>query len=88
MIYKVKTEPGKGRPHVLHRNLLLPCNYLQLEVEPGRESRTKKTVNKPRLADKDESSPENDDDEDYDCHYLHAAQHQEPVEENNKVDNT
>lgn len=65
LIYEVKPEQGKGRSRVLHCNLLLSCNYLPLVVELRKESKTKKTVNKQRLADKDESSPEEGEDEDY-----------------------
>ncbi|ROI16652.1 hypothetical protein DPX16_22629 [Anabarilius grahami] len=85
-IYEVKPEQGKGRSRVLHRNLLLSCDYLPLEVELRKESKTKKTVNEQRLADENESSPEEGEDEDYYC-YLPAVQHQQPVEENNELDN-
>ena len=30
-VYKVRAESAKGREHVLHRNLLLPCNNLAIE---------------------------------------------------------
>ena len=32
-VYTVKRENGKGKERVLHRNLLLPCEHLPLEVE-------------------------------------------------------
>ena len=31
-IYEVKPERGNGRSRVLHRNLLMPCDYLPLET--------------------------------------------------------
>ncbi|GAA6092478.1 uncharacterized protein LOC121887483 [Tachysurus ichikawai] len=33
-IYEVKPEQSKGRSRVLHRNLLLPCDYLPLDITP------------------------------------------------------
>lgn len=33
-IYEIKPEQGKGRSRVLHRNLLMPCDYLPLKVDP------------------------------------------------------
>lgn len=85
-IYEVKQEQGKGRSCVLHRNLLLSYDFLPLEVELRKESKTKKTVNKQRLANKNESSPEEGENEDY-YYYLPAVQHQQPVEENSELDN-
>lgn len=69
-IYEVKPEQGKGRSRVLHRNLLLPCDYLPLEVELRKASKTKKTVNEPRLEDQEEPSPEEGENEDDDYYYL------------------
>ena len=31
-VYKVKPESGGGRLRVLHRNLLLPCDVLELDA--------------------------------------------------------
>lgn len=86
-IYEVKPEQGKGRSRVLHRNLLLPCDYLPLEVELRKASKTKKTVNEPRLEDQDEPSPEEGENEDNDYYYLPGVQYQQPVEENSGLDN-
>ena len=33
-VYSVKVEDGTGKVRVLHRNLLLPCDYLPLEKPP------------------------------------------------------
>ncbi|XP_030601462.1 uncharacterized protein LOC115791517 [Archocentrus centrarchus] len=33
-VYEVKPEQGRGRSRTMHRNLLLPCDYLPLETEP------------------------------------------------------
>ncbi len=32
-VYEVKPEKGEGRSRVLHRTLLLPCDYLEIEEE-------------------------------------------------------
>lgn len=38
-VYELAPEKGEGRYRVLHRNLLLPCDYLAAEhVTPVRES--------------------------------------------------
>ena len=31
-VYEVKPETGPGRARILHRNLLLPCNHLPVDV--------------------------------------------------------
>jgi hypothetical protein len=33
-VYQLKPESGNGRTRVLHRNLLLPCDYLLSEKPP------------------------------------------------------
>lgn len=44
-VYGIKPETGAGRHRVIHRNLLLPCNYLPFEVEqPKTQSRPKRVV--------------------------------------------
>lgn len=37
-IYEVKPEQGKGRSRVLHRNLLLPCDYLPSAIAEKKDS--------------------------------------------------
>jgi len=37
-IYKVKPEQGKGRSRVLHRNLLLLCDYLPSSIAEKKDS--------------------------------------------------
>ncbi len=41
-IYEIKPEQGKGRSRVLHRNLLMPCDHLPLEVDPAPRSKSKR----------------------------------------------
>lgn len=41
-IYEIKPEQGKGRSRVLHRNLLMPCDHLPLEVDPTPRSKSKR----------------------------------------------
>lgn len=80
-VYEVKPEGGKGRSRVLHRNLLLPCDYLPMEMELRTQPRTKRKVDKPTSVRRDDSSSEEDDDG---CShwYLPAVQSQQPVKEN------
>ncbi|GAA6102848.1 uncharacterized protein LOC121887483, partial [Tachysurus ichikawai] len=40
-IYEVKPEQSKGRSRVLHRNLLLPCDYLPLDITPTPSTQSK-----------------------------------------------
>lgn len=43
-IYEIKPEQGKGRSRVLHRNLLMPCDHLPLEIELMRHKPKRKQV--------------------------------------------
>lgn len=83
-VYEVKPEGGKGRSRVLHRNLLLPCDYLPMEMELRTQPRTKRKVDKPTSVRRDDSSSEEDDDG---CShwYLPAVQSQQPVKENREL---
>lgn len=83
-VYEVKLEGGKGRSRVLHRNLLLPCDYLPMEMELRTQPRTKRKVDKPTSVRRDDSSSEEDDDG---CShwYLSAVQSQQPVKENREL---
>ncbi len=40
-VYEVKPEQSKGRSRVLHRNLLLPCDHLPLEITPAQSTKPK-----------------------------------------------
>ncbi len=40
-VYEVKPEKSKGRSQVLHRNLLLSCDHLPLEVTPAQSAKPK-----------------------------------------------
>lgn len=42
-IYEVKPEQGKGRSRVLHRNLLLPCDYLPKKDSTPNQQRKKRS---------------------------------------------
>ena len=41
-VYEIKPETGKGRHRVLHRNLLLPCDFLPLKPPQWRNRQAKK----------------------------------------------
>lgn len=59
-IYELRPEQGKGKTRILHRNLLLPCDHLPLEVEahpPVKPKRKTAVAEKVR-----EDSEEEDDD--------------------------
>lgn len=61
-VYVIKPERGPGKTRVIHRNLLLPCDYLPIEedVTPTRTkpARTKKSVRQEK--DNNSSSEESD----------------------------
>lgn len=48
-MYELRPEDGKGRVRVMHRNLMLPCDFLPVEAvdspEPDKKG-GKKTVNR------------------------------------------
>lgn len=66
---------------------MLLGDYLQLEVDLRTESRTKKIIKELRLVDRDESSPE-EEEEDYGFYYLPVPQSQQPADQNSELDNT
>ena len=78
-VYKVKPESACcGRTRVLHRNLLLPCDALELDIsstEPVTRSR-RTTTEKPPLpvtGDDLQSSGEEDEDDLASMHLVEAA---------------
>ncbi len=85
-VYELKPERGKGRSRVLHRNLLLPCDYLPLELELQPQPRvTMKTGGPTSMERHDPSSEEEDEERGY--YYLPVVQHQQPVGENSELEN-
>lgn len=64
LIYEVKPELGKGRSRVLHHNLLMPCDYLPLEIDLGKEGRTKRPVKRSKPVNRREPGPEEEEEED------------------------
>lgn len=86
-VYGIKPERGKGRSRVLHRNLLLPCDYLPLEMELCTQARTTRKVDGPTSVKRDDSRTE-EDDEGCGYWYLPAVQHQQPVGGNSELDDT
>lgn len=54
-VYELKPENGKGRVRVMHRNLLLPCEFLPIEnVDPDTERRKEKRKNNSQRQEKPE----------------------------------
>ena len=64
-VYKVKPEGTEGRACVLHRNLLLPCHFLEQPLTDSR-SRKKQRDKTPHVTDEaTKELRESDTDEDY-----------------------
>ena len=67
-VYTVKPETGNGRTRTLHRNMLLPCDFLELDPElPSRKmgsARVRKNPGRTRIRPTTEASGiENDESE-------------------------
>ena len=67
-VYEVKPENGVGRHHVIHQNLLLPCNDLPFEVRKDKICRKAKRVLRRSKAPTTlpDQSPENSSDDEPD----------------------
>ena len=73
-VYEVKPEQGRGRSRILHRNLLLPCDHLPLELQPKTASKQKKRM--PETAEENANQEEEDDECGY--YYQPVVQPQVP----------
>ena len=65
-VYSIKAEDGTGKIRVLHRNLLLPCNYLPLEKPPQpvtskKSSHCKKKSHGTVICDVEDESSDDED---------------------------
>ncbi len=79
-IYELRPEQGKGKSRILHRNLLLPCDHLPLEIKVRQPVKQKR---KTAITDKVSQDSEEEDDED-DYYFMPpqiTAQPPEPVRE-------
>jgi len=63
-VYELKPERGKGRSRTLHRNLLLPCDHLPLEISLRPQSKNRSTT-EPAETTEEHSEEDNDEDEYY-----------------------
>ena len=90
-VHSVKAEDGTGKVRVLHRNLLLPCDYLPLEKPPQpvtsskKSSHSKKKSHETVIRDaEDESS---DDEESLPENFLYMVLTQDlPLDIDNSTD--
>ena len=78
-IYEVRPEQGKGRgSRILHRNLLLPCDNLPLEIQlqPAKSKRKTTTqTSKDNRSVTDQEENDESDDEDFGYYYTPLNQH-------------
>lgn len=64
-VYEVKPESDKGRIRVLHRNLLLPCDFLQAQTEDvhTKPKKTKRISDRKKQREQECSSDEEEEEE-------------------------
>ncbi|XP_048097779.1 uncharacterized protein LOC125293731 [Alosa alosa] len=66
-VYEVQPEDGQGRTRVLHRNLLLPCDFLPVEMDTPEKNRGEKQhkqkKSRPTQYTEPESSSDSEEDE-------------------------
>ncbi|XP_077592751.1 uncharacterized protein LOC144210158 [Stigmatopora nigra] len=67
-IYEVRPERGKDRSRILHRNLLMSCDHLPVEITPEEGKIGTRTPRKKQQPASHQESDEESDDED-DFHY-------------------
>ncbi|KAL4008817.1 hypothetical protein ACER0C_002669 [Sarotherodon galilaeus] len=79
-VYEVKPEQGRGRSRIMHRNLLLPCDYLPLERPPEVSPKQKKRRVREKDAEQVNQEVE-DDEEEWGYYYGPATQPQVPSTE-------
>lgn len=61
-VYELKPENGKGRVRVMHRNLLLPCEFLPIQnVDPYTGNRKEKRQNNSQRHEKPEREDSSED---------------------------
>ena len=85
-VYVIRPERGPGRTRVLHRNLLLPCDFLPVDEGKGKKKKPDqdklKTNNRSRRQTRrKESDPENSSEDEDDWGFISAA----PVEKSAHV---
>lgn len=73
-IYQVQPEQGRGRVRVLHRNLLMPCDYLPMDLPTSDGDKPKETSSTQRDSMGTVQSDESDDEDDLLVHYSPVRQ--------------
>ena len=75
-VYEVKHEQGRGRSRILHRNLLLPCDYLHLGIQPERTPKQKERMTETTT---DDTNQEEGDEDECGYYYRPIVQPQVPM---------
>lgn len=73
-IYEVQPEQGRGRLRVLHRNLLMPCDYLPMDLPSSDKDKPKEIRHTQRDRIGTVQSDESDDEDDLCVHYPPVRQ--------------
>lgn len=69
-IYEIRPERGKGKLRVLHRNLLLPCDYLPLDVPDQPHKKSNRKPSSPTRIREQENMESEEDDEDEEYYHM------------------
>lgn len=90
-VYAVRPEKGPGRTRVLHRNLLLPCDFLPVEEDKQEEKKTKEkstTGQRKRQAKLRQTEPDSSSEDEYNWRFIatHPAESSDHVKSQLRVE--